>query len=373
MAEGLDRNILIFPAGMPGAVEFLGQALGQGRKVIGASSLKYDPVRDLYPEWAWLPYVSEPDFDEAFALLAAGKNVGEVYTPHPAIWRYLRQALGRLAPEADLINDEPLDANLAGCRAAMARARSFLSRPLGLASLPPTARPLTFLEASALFRSVEAIPGQCDHQKVAALCEIARCCPRGDVVEIGSLWGKSAFVLNYLSGVYGLGPVLCIDPWDSTEMIQNDKGGLVDDFARHIDLDEALTLFQINLLPTGRGNLNFLRLPSVEAAVFYRGRGEVGSAAFGQTVYSRQISLLHIDGNHGLEAVRSDLAAWSDLMVPGGWIVIDDYLWPFGHGPRIAADELLTRRHGELACAFVSGGALFVQIGDGVINEGTSA
>ncbi len=49
------------------------------------------------------------------------------------------------------------------------------------------------------------------------------------------------------------------------------------------------------------------------------------------------------------------------MVMPGGWVVMDDYLWPFGDGPRQVGDELLDAWGDEVATAFVSGTALFVQ------------
>jgi hypothetical protein len=44
------KPTLIFPAGMPGALDFLERALAEGQSVVGASSLPYDPAQKHYPE-----------------------------------------------------------------------------------------------------------------------------------------------------------------------------------------------------------------------------------------------------------------------------------------------------------------------------------
>jgi hypothetical protein len=45
-------------------------------------------------------------------------------------------------------------------------------------------------------------------------------------------------------------------------------------------------------------------------------------------------------------------------MLPGGWLILDDYEWAHGDGPRRAGDELLDDR---MAKCFVAGGALFIK------------
>ena len=58
----------------------------------------------------------------------------------------------------------------------------------------------------------------------------------------------------------------------------------------------------------------------------------------------------------------SDLDAWCDLVVSYGWIVIDDYVWPYGDGPRRVGDEFLTLNHHRVEVAFVMGSALFIRV-----------
>ena len=108
--------------------------------------------------------------------------------------------------------------------------------------------------------------------------------------------------------------------------------------------------------------VNYLRLPSVDAAVEYRRDRMVETEAFGRTQYSGSIALLHIDGNHGYAEVQADMASWCDLVRPGGWIVMDDYAWAYGDGPRRATDAFLEQHAARISCAFFSGGALFIQL-----------
>ena len=51
---------------------------------------------------------------------------------------------------------------------------------------------------------------------------------------------------------------------------------------------------------------------------------------------------------------------------PNGWIIIDDYVWPWGDGPQRAGDEFLAEHHRKIGCAFVIGTALFVKLSEAI-------
>lgn len=358
----IERTVLIFPAGMPRALEFLGKCLREQRQVIGASSLAYDPAQQHYPSWRSLPYVNQDTFDTALAQVLHDLNVGGIYTPHPVVWDHLNRSLARIAPGVSLLNASPASTELEGYRAARAQAFALLNKPLPLAVEQKGKLDWSEPEVAALLRHVETVPGMCDHEKVRALYEIARYCPSGDVVEIGSWWGKSAFVLLRLAQCFGIGHLLCVDPWTDDHLVQNDKNGLVDVASAQYSAEEAFTVFQINLLPYGAHDINYLRMPSTEGAQHYRSHPEVETPSFGRTTYSGQIALLHIDGNHSYENAHADITAWSGLVMDGGWIVMDDYTWPFGDGPKRASDEFLAANLERITAAFVMGGALFIRL-----------
>jgi hypothetical protein len=108
-------------------------------------------------------------------------------------------------------------------------------------------------------------------------------------------------------------------------------------------------------------------MPSTEASEHYRNNPTVQTATFGKTTYSGRIALLHIDGNHSYANARADVTSWSNLVIPGGWIIIDDYIWPYGDGPQRVGDEFLEENHDKIAVSFVMGSALFIQITNGCL------
>lgn len=356
----MNKTVLIFPGGMPRSLEHLERCLREGHSVVGASSLEFDTAKHRYPQWDFLPYVTSSAFDVALQSVLTRRGVTHIYTQNMVVWNYLHGALQRLAPQVEL-NPSPLEQELSGYRAAAKEAADLARQPLSLASDWKEAPLMSSLELSSFYRHVDQIPGMCDHNKMRAFVQIFRQAARGDIVEIGSWWGKSALVLTLLARKYQVGKLLCVDPWANEHLMQGDEKGLVDEMSRQVDATEALRVFEMNLLPYSVGDINYLRMTSVEAAKVYASGGQISTPSFGATQYVGQVSILHIDGNHSHAAVQADIAAWSGAVCEGGWIVVDDYRWPFGDGPRLASDAFLTERFGEFGAAFVMGGALFMQ------------
>lgn len=199
--------------------------------------------------------------------------------------------------------------------------------------------PLSHAHTAGLIRQFDMTPGQCSHAKLEAIISLFRDLPEGDIVEIGTLFGRTALVFAFLASRYRTGKVLCVDPWSS----------------------EIFEAFTANLAPWF-GVVNYIRKPSTVASAVYASGAPVASREFGATEYSLGISLLHIDGNHAVDAVRSDLAVWGSFLRPDGWIVFNNYRWSFGDGPRQVADEFCRDFDGHWSTAFEAGGALFVRL-----------
>ncbi|MFM7741890.1 MAG: class I SAM-dependent methyltransferase [Verrucomicrobiota bacterium] len=201
-----------------------------------------------------------------------------------------------------------------------------------------------------------------DHLKLRALCEIARDCPRGDLVEIGSWWGKSAFILLRLAQNYGIGRLYCVDPWSDAHLVQGGAASVVDLVSTQYCAEEAFQVFLLNLRPYAHGDLSYLRCPSAEGAARYKAGNPITTSEFGSARPVGAIALLHIDGNHSYACAKEDIASWTPAMAPGGWIIVDDYVWPFGDGPKRAGDEYLEANADRIAMSFVTGSALFIKL-----------
>lgn len=345
---------LIFPAGLPGAQRYREQAQAAGQHVMGASSLAFDPASGAYDDWATLPYVHEAAFADALGELLGSRGVTAIYTPHEVVSGVLADILPRVAPGVRLIEANPLLGVEAGYRRSLAKAEAapdWLDAP---------GERLSAIERAGLVRLVDTIPGMTDYDKIDAVIEVMRTVPAGDVVEIGSWWGRSAALLLLLARRYAIGPVLCVDPWRSDCL---DQGvAVLDQASARADTDHAFDIFQMNLLPLVQGDLNYIRASSADAAARYQPGLTITTPGFGTTRLGGSIALLHIDGNHGYDQVAADARLWTPWVRPGGWIIFDDYVWAFGNGPRRVGDAFLQANASQVARSFVIGTALFVQM-----------
>ena len=354
----MGEAVLVFPAGMPEGLAFRDRAKAMGLRVVGASSLDHDPAESSYETWEHLPYVNDPGFDAAFADVVKRYAVSTVHAPHHIVWRHLAERLSDLAPGATLTHGTLPHDNTRAYRELRQRVAAS-PPPRFWPALPPKPA-LSALERAGVVRLVETIPGMCAEAKMLAVMEIMRDAPSGDVVEIGSWWGRSAGLLVWLARRYQVGKVLCVDPWRLENLMQGTPE--VDSAAALHDTDEALRIFEVNLAPLAGGELNYLRAPSAEAAQRYAPGLQVATEAFGEVTYEGRIAVLHIDGNHAEAAVRRDVEGWTPHVAPGGWIIFDDYDWAFGDGPKVVADEFVAANEARIAAHFKAGVALFVQL-----------
>jgi hypothetical protein len=352
------ETILVFPAGLPESLRFSAESEARGARVIGASSLAFDAAAGAYGAWENLPYVHEENFAEALGAVVQRLGVQAVYSPHEVVAGVLADVMGTVAPGVRLIAPNPVKAEE---RAYAERYRRAEQADEALwFTLEGGAPPLTPIERAGLVRLVDTIPGMTDLDKMAAVIEAMRHTPPGDLVEIGSWWGRSAALFTLLARRYGVGKVLCVDPWRSDCLEQG--VAVLDHASARLDTDQALRIFQINLSPIAGGDLNYLRATSVDGAARYVPGLEVDTETFGRTCYEGAIAFLHIDGNHAYDNVAADAAAWTPHVKPGGWIVFDDYVWAFGDGPKRVGDAYVEANTDRIDLCFVIGTALFVKL-----------
>ncbi len=352
--------VLVFPIDMPAAAPFVHAAQQLGCRVVAASS---EPLRPAaYPGCvtAHLPYVTAPGFDAALAALLKEHGIERIFAPHPAVWWHLQALGGRLEGQAYTVcNESPFDMDWQAFGEAYRWAEdSVAARPF--LDDPAPALPLT--RYAGLFRLYNQIPGQSDNAKLFALAQIARHTAPGDLVEIGSLYGKSAFALAWLAHWHHLGSLVCVDPWElAASSHQGEAARLVNAAVRGLDWQHAFLGFAASLAPFER--VAYIRQASEAGAAHYRdvaAAGHIDTPEFGRVPIEGRIAILHIDGNHQFESVRRDLDAWLPFVQPGGWVLFDDYLWAFGDGPKRVGDALLQAR--TIRTAFVAADTLFVQV-----------
>jgi len=173
--------------------------------------------------------------------------------------------------------------------------------------------------------------------------------------------GKSVFVLQYLAQHYNTGPVLSIDPLSPVATVQHDSPDLIRTQADVWDYEILRQAVIVNLLPTGGGRFNYLRMESEHGFAKYSKNNVVITPEFGDVHYNGKVAVIHIDGNHDFKQVNMDCELWLSCLAPGAWVILDDYIWSHGDGPHRVGDTLLSERWDHIERAFTCGKALFIK------------
>jgi hypothetical protein len=355
MTTGVARPTLVFPGGMPESLAYAAEAARRGESIIGASSVANDPAAPAYPRWIRLPFVHEPGFAREFERAVAEFGIGRVFSAHQVIRRHLEMMLDARGREVELVaTASPESATGEGALTAYSSLLDGLPAPRNTADLPGR------LELAAMLDRALAMTGESGTAKLLAMAAIAVSAPPGDVIEMGCLAGRSAFVLGWLARRHAIGNVLCIDPWTSEAARQMEVPEILSAVFPGVDFEAFFEQFRRNLVPSFRGTLNYRRAPAHAMRAEYRSGLVVSTAEFGTTRYTGRGSIIHIDANHDYACVSADIADWLPVLAAGGWLIIDDYVWSFGDGPRRAADRLLEQEGTRFDCAFAIDGALFL-------------
>jgi hypothetical protein len=358
---GHEKAILVFPATHPAGRDFVEAAKERGENVISASSVLDAEAEQELGQLLRLPHVHEADFQRQFLDLVQRYRVSSVYAPVAAVYSWLDQFIQKNNVPVRLIGDSPIKREMGRFNRLMDKAGRYSKF---IDDCADGCNDLSLLEIASIFRTANGIYGESNDQKIAAMMAIFSSAPKGDVIEIGSLVGKSAAVLALLARRYRIGNVLAVDPWLPGPATQHDSPETVRvNMVNEWDYEILPQNFSINVLPAGLGILNYLRHESVKGFEAFRNCPEVSSPIFGKVCYQGQASVIHIDGNHDYSQVKQDCDLWLQLMAPDGWLILDDYLWAHGDGPYRVGNALLTERAHDIERSFTCGKALFIKFG----------
>ncbi len=158
----------------------------------------------------------------------------------------------------------------------------------------------------------------------------------GDIVEVGSWFGRSAVVLG-AAARDTRGVVHCIDPFpEKNDWKQNGDGSysfeMEIDGATHVGYREQTVWqgpFEAQMAPVYdqhpsvfAGFMHNVRRRGLDKVIRpHRGTARTFAA---QLPADFRCRLLFLDGDHGYDAVIEDLHLLGPLLVPGGWICFDD-------------------------------------------------
>lgn len=149
--------------------------------------------------------------------------------------------------------------------------------------------------------------------------------PHGPALEVGTYCGKSAIYLGAAARSVG-GTVFTVDHHRGSE--ENQAGWEHHDPSTvdpEFDRMDTLGMFRKNIARAG--------LESEVVAI-------VGASATVARWWQAPLSLLFIDGGHGVEPARDDYRNWTPLVAPGGLLVIHDVFPDPADGGRPPYEEI---------------------------------
>ncbi len=358
-------KLLIFPIDIDVGQRLAAEIHSLGIPVIGASSRPHVSSSD-HKNIVHLPYINEETFAAHLRDLIQDHSITHIFTHHPGVWTRLQALVD--SPEyypVKLVQPSPYERDWIGIAEDLDWADrvlrdSFTDTLIG-PDITVIAQNLERSILAGLHQQFRRIPGQCDLTKLYALIHIAPLLPPGDLVEIGSLYGRSAFAMTWLGAHYQIGCHISIDPWSASKL--DDQGPAAEWINRDVGAIDFEKVFQGFLTHLSlQSNLGYIRATSATGHRIYQEAVEaeyLETPEFGRIRLQSKIALLHIDANHDYRHVRQDIALWEPHVTEGGWILLDDYVWSFGDGVRQAGDELLAR--GGFDRAFVLGDTLVLR------------
>lgn len=357
-------RVLVFPANIQDSNTFSLHAEMLGMQVIRASSVSEGAT-------SWLPYITEESFPEQFFLFLSKNKIDYIFTTHMGVYVFLKKLLhtprkygihyeGIIPKLCDPSPFQLVKNDFGECQqwASIIFEDKLAEK---ITNDTPIAPELSLHTYAGLYRQFIQTPGQCDVDKLRTLCTIARLAPKGDVVEIGSLYGRSAQALANLTYLYHINTMISVDPWDFEEACdQGPQAKILETDAESISLETIFNYFVS--LASLQPAMSYIKEPSIKAIETYKRAVQLGvlyAKYLNPVPIAGTISILHIDGNHAYESVVQDVETWSPYIRPSGWLLLDDYTWPFGDGPKRCGDMLC--RSSQFDCSFVVGDTIYLR------------
>lgn len=216
---------------------------------------------------------------------------------------------------------------------------------------------MTRLRYASLHRGFLRMPGEADEKRLAPAA-IARRLRQGDMVEISSLYGRSAYALSRLAQDYGIGATVSVAPWRMEQI--EDQGPSAQNLyegRKLIHLDQILA--QFCAIAAEAGATGYIRTQSVLAIDDYRAavqRGQLQNTELPPPCRAASHSCMH-----SAPTVMTCGAGHRQLgTVAGSWrlAAAGNYVRTYGEGPQKAGDALLHST--DFDCSFTPSDTLFL-------------
>lgn len=189
-------------------------------------------------------------------------------------------------------------------------------------------------------RVVPTMEGWCSVEKAFALASVVIAMRPAISVEIGVFAGRSAIPIALAHKYVGHGKLIAIDPW-STEAATEGYSKEHKEWWSKQPLDKIKGQF-----------LNSITTLGLDAFV------DVEACKSHQVKDLPAIGLLHVDGQHSMQALR-DVTRFTPMCLSGAFCFMDDVSWE-GGGPAAGVEWLL--RHGWTQRFTLDTGAMFQRI-----------
>lgn len=189
---------------------------------------------------------------------------------------------------------------------------------------------------------IPTLHGWCEVPKAITLANLVLAIKPNVALEVGVWGGRSAFPMLMACRQLNKGKVICVDPWSSAASVegqQNEKDK--EWWAQTANHELVYKSFRDNLLILGLERFADVR--------------RIRSDEFNPPPI---IELAHVDGNHGIQALK-DVQKIVPSIPIGGVCVLDDLHWT-GGAVEQSADYL--RSHGFIELHGLGTGAVFLRL-----------
>lgn len=186
------------------------------------------------------------------------------------------------------------------------------------------------------YKKIELVPGWLDYVNAELMYELVsnpNILDKGNILEVGSFFGKSAVCLAY--GLREGETLTVVDPFGTVEF--------------HTDKDAE----------TANQNMLFRNLNVKKFKNFYSFSHKkpptihIGLSKNVLPILNGKFKAIHIDGGHSYEDVKNDVEMSLNLLSKKGLVIFDDYAHVEFPGVKIAVDEAI--KSGQITPIIFSG------------------
>lgn len=273
--------------------------------------------------WVQLPFIYEPGFTPTLMEMVDLHKITTIMSRHPASILKLRATKELTARGVELNSHHPSEV----IDVAAEQAGRIKKEVLDLFGL---GQDHSHMSIVALSQVLDGVVGATSTSKAWVLNLLAARPQTGAIVEVGVMFGKSAFPLAL--GARESGALfVAVDTWENHAAVQRDSPQILEALAHSWNREHMKAIAEELIALAGCRSLVVRGDASV--ALERLAEGDQGSVT--------QVSLLHIDANHDFEKVKSDWELWQPLLTPDHVVVFDDTSWAAGDGPRKLVDSII--------------------------------